>query len=157
MNRAVLTRVQLHVRLAGVDAPELAHWGREAQPYSKEAFEWLTEMIQQQRVRAYIYRRDQYDRVVARVTVRKWLSNKDIGLEMLKMGLATVYEAKSGAEFGAYEQQYRSAEEKAKQRKVGMWSTPTLLQRLGGTSAKTLETPREYKSRHAAADKSKKA
>lgn len=140
-----------------MDAPELAHWGREAQPYAKEAHEWLITQIHKRRVRAYIYRRDQYDRVVAKVYVRRWLFKKDIGLEMLKAGLATVYEAKSGSEFGNSEEQYRAAEKKAKAQKVGMWAKPSLLQRLGGGGTKVTESPREYKARHAAADKQKKA
>lgn len=138
-----------------MDAPELAHWGREEQPYAKEAHEWLTNLLHNRRARAYIYRRDQYDRVVAQVYVRRWFIRKDVGLEMLKAGLATVYEAKTGMEFGTSEEQYRVAEEKAKVQKVGMWAKPTLRQRLGG-SAKVVESPREYKARHAAADKQKK-
>ncbi len=149
--------VKLHIRIAGVDAPELAHWGREAQPYSKEAFEWLTNLILNRRVRAYIFRRDQYDRVVAQVYVRRWLFKRDVGLEMLKMGLATVYEAKTGAEFGKVEEKYRAAEEKAKEQNVGMWAKPSFTQRLVGASTKAPESPREYKNRHAAADKQKKA
>ncbi|KAH7408263.1 hypothetical protein DE146DRAFT_645740 [Phaeosphaeria sp. MPI-PUGE-AT-0046c] len=156
VKREGLSNQTLHIRIAGVDAPELAHWGREAQPYSKEAHEWLINLIHNQRVRAYIYRRDQYDRIVAQVYVRKWFFRKDVGLEMLKAGLATVYEAKSGAEFGTSEDQYRAAETKAKEQKVGMWSKRTLLQKLSGVSTQTLESPREYKARHAAADKQKK-
>jgi endonuclease YncB( thermonuclease family) len=148
--------MQLHIRIAGVDAPELAHWGREAQPYSKEALDMLTGLILNSRVRARLYRRDQYDRVVAQVYVRKWFVRKDVGLEMLKMGLATVYEAKSGAEFGESEQQYRAAEQQARERKVGMWTQPGLLQRLAGATTKAPESPREYKTRHTAAAKSKK-
>lgn len=150
-----LTKPKLHIRIAGVDAPELAHWGREAQPYSKEALELLTSLILNRRVRAQLYRRDQYDRIVAQVYVRKWFFKKDVGLEMLKAGLATVYEAKSGAEFGNSEEQYRAAEEQAKQRKVGMWSKPGLLQRLAGAKTTTPESPREYKTRHTAAEKQK--
>jgi len=76
---------------------------------------------------------------------------------MLKGGLATVYEAKTGSEFGEFEQQYRDAEEKAREQKVGMWTKPTILGRLRGESAKAPESPREYKNRHTAADKQKKA
>jgi|TARA_R110002003_G_scaffold589_3_gene20575 endonuclease YncB( thermonuclease family) len=94
--------------------------------------------------------------VVAQVYVRRRLFRQDVGLEMLKAGLATVYEAKSGAEFGTSEEKYRAAEEKAKAQRVGMWAKPTLLQRLGGGSTKAPESPREYKARHAAADKQKK-
>lgn len=103
----------------------------------------------------HIYRRDQYDRIVAQVYVRRWFVRRDVGLEMLKLGLATVYEAKTGAEFGNAEKEYRAAEEKAKESKVGMWTKPSLIQRLGGASAKTSESPREYKNRHTAADKKK--
>jgi endonuclease YncB( thermonuclease family) len=108
-------------------------------------------------VRAYIYRRDQYDRIVAQVYVRRWLFRKDVGLEMLKAGLATVYEAKTGAEFGTSENKYRAAEERAKAQGVGMWAKSTLLQKLGGASTRAPESPREYKARHTAADKQKKA
>jgi endonuclease YncB( thermonuclease family) len=144
------------VRIAGVDAPELAHWGREAQPYSKEALDWLTQYILNRRVRAYVFRRDQYDRVVAQVFVRRWFLRKDVGLEMLKSGLATVYEAKTGSEFGNFEQQYRDAEEKARASAVGMWTAPTILERLRGQGRKNLESPREYKNRHLAGEKQKK-
>ncbi|KAI9803504.1 MAG: putative endonuclease lcl3 [Sarcosagium campestre] len=126
----------ISVRLAGIDAPEMAHFGRPAQPYSNEAYNWLRDYISGRRVRAYIYKRDQYDRVVATVYVRRGLLRRDVGLQMLKHGLATVYEAKSGAEFGVLENKYRSAEWWAKKRRKGMW---------GSKSA--LESPREYKTR----------
>ncbi|KAF1951889.1 SNase-domain-containing protein [Byssothecium circinans] len=154
--RDKLSNNTIHIRIAGVDAPELAHWGREAQPYSKEALEWLTAYIHNRRVRAYIFRRDQYDRVVAQIYVRRWLVRKDVGLEMLKTGFATVYEAKTGSEFGTFEQKYRDAQEKAKQQKVGMWAGQGIMARLRGETAKKAESPREYKTRHAAADKQKK-
>jgi endonuclease YncB( thermonuclease family) len=115
----------------------------------------LTGYVLNRRVRAYIYRRDQYDRVVAQVFVRKWFLKKDVGLEMLKSGLATVYEAKTGSEFGNVEQQYRDAQEKAKASRIGIWTKPTLMERLRGDSPKN-ESPREYKNRHAAAENKKK-
>jgi endonuclease YncB( thermonuclease family) len=91
-------------------------------------------------VRAYIYKRDQYDRVVATVYVRRFLFRKDVGMEMLKAGMATVYEAKMGAEFGDFEEKYRAIEERAKKKKLGMWSG----------KAKDYESPRDYKIRTAA-------
>ncbi|ORY08828.1 putative endonuclease LCL3 [Clohesyomyces aquaticus] len=155
--REGLVNKTIHIRIAGVDAPELAHWGREAQPFSKEALDWLSEYILHKRVRVKIYRRDQYGRVVGQVYVRKWLLRKDIGLEMLKIGLATVYEAKTGSEYGEFEQLYRDTEEKARKAKVGMWTKPTILGRLRGEEAKAVESPRDYKTRHAAAEKQKKS
>lgn len=53
--------------------------------------------------------------------------------------MATVYEAKSGAEFGeGLEQKYRNAEWWAKTRRKGMWAS----------SKKEFESPRDYKTRH---------
>ncbi|KAI9845786.1 MAG: putative endonuclease lcl3 [Thelocarpon superellum] len=127
----------IHVRLAGIDAPEGAHFGRPPQPYSTEALNWLRAYLMHRRVRAYIYKRDQYDRVVATVYVRRGLFRRDVGLEMLKTGLATVYEAKSGAEFGTLEDRYRRAEWWAKARRKGMWA---------GKKAE-FESPRAYKTR----------
>ncbi|TGO53797.1 hypothetical protein BOTNAR_0285g00020 [Botryotinia narcissicola] len=129
----------IHVRIAGVDAPEGAHFGKPAQPFSAEALIWLREYIQNRRVRAYIYKRDQYDRVVATVWVRRFLVRKDVGREMLRAGMATVYEAKMGAEFGDFEAQYRAIEEEAKRKKLGMWSG----------KKKDYESPRDYKTRTA--------
>ena len=97
-------------------------------------------------MRAYLYRRDQYDRVVATVWVRKNGMRKDVGREMLKNGLATIYEAKMGAEFGDFESKYRRTEKWAKWWKRGIWSG----------KAKDFESPREYKTRMAAGNETKR-
>lgn len=83
----------MHIRLAGVDAPEGAHFGNKAQPYSAEALAWLKAYVADRRVRAYLHSKDQYDRVIATVTVRRGfaLRRRDVSLEMLKAGMATVF------------------------------------------------------------------
>lgn len=68
---------------------------------------------------------------------------------MLKAGMATVYEAKFGSEFGGREARYRAAEARAKARKVGMWHDPGIVARLFGEKKQKVETPREYKTRMA--------
>lgn len=91
------------------------------------------------RVRAYVYKADQYSRVVGTVYVWRWFLRRDVGLQMLKAGLATVYEAKSGVEFGrALEGKYRRAEWWAKAKRKGMWAG----------RKKDYESPRDYKIRH---------
>ncbi|GAQ33651.1 putative endonuclease lcl3 [Aspergillus tubingensis] len=138
----------IHVRLAGVDAPEQAHFGRPAQPFGKEAHEWLTGYLTGRRVRIYVHRQDQYQRVVATVFVRRALDfpipfrRRDVGYEMLRKGLATVYEAKVGAEFGGevMEKKYRSAEWWAKARGLGLWKGFK-------KDRNTWESPREFKTR----------
>ena len=132
-----LKNMTVHIRLAGVDAPELAHFGQPEQPGAKEALEWLTRYILHRRVRAYIYRKDQYDRAIATVYIRKGLLRRDVGLQMIKRGLATVYEAKKGAEFGMLEERYRKAEFWAKVKRKGLWAGVV----------QGFETPREYKTR----------
>lgn len=137
--KADLKGKTIHIRLAGIDAPELAHWGKPGQPYSAEAMAWLENYIYNRRVRAYIYKRDQYERVVATVWVRRFLFRRDVGKEMLKAGWATVYEAKKGAEFGEFEEEYRRVQYLAKRKKVGIWAG----------KSKKFESPREYKTRTA--------
>ncbi|KFY26855.1 hypothetical protein V491_01145 [Pseudogymnoascus sp. VKM F-3775] len=142
---ADLRKHTIAVRIAGVDAPEAAHFGKTAQPYSAEALAWLRSYILGRRVRAHVYKRDQYDRIVATVYVRNGLFRRDVGREMLRAGLATVYEAKSGAEFGNKEDKYRSMEAWAKSKKKGMWAG----------SQKDFESPRDYKTRTGGTDEPK--
>jgi len=149
----------LHIRIAGIDAPELAHFGRPAQPYGAEALVFLKHMVLGRYVRVYMYRRDQYERVVATVYVRSWLGfrKKDVGLEMLKQGFATLYEAKFGSEFGGLEDVYKRAETRAKDRGLGLWKGSGKQRKSTGIwgwlsgkkeeQAEGFETPRQYKDR----------
>ncbi|KAF4967617.1 hypothetical protein FSARC_4864 [Fusarium sarcochroum] len=132
------------IRIAGVDAPECAHFGKPAQPYSAEALAWLRAYLLKRNVRASVYSRDQYNRIVATVYTRRWwLFRKDVGLEMIKSGMATTYEAKQGAEFGGKKKIYERAEAKAKRKRIGMWS---------GKPA-DFESPRAYKTKWATPEK----
>ncbi len=64
---------------------------------------------------------------------------------MLKRGLATVYEAKTGAEFGELEDKYRRAEWWAKKRRKGIW----------GGKRVDFESPRDFKTRMASVEEVK--
>ncbi|KAF2863447.1 SNase-domain-containing protein [Piedraia hortae CBS 480.64] len=144
----------LHVRIAGVDAPEMAHFGRPAQPYGQDALDWLQATLLHRYVRIRPYRRDQYERIVCGVTFWRWgFLRRDLGLAMIRNGLATVYEAKFGSEFGSKEIEYRKAESRARERKVGMWHKPGLVRKILGEKGRELESPREYKTRMAKLDK----
>lgn len=121
-NRSELKDETLMIRLCGVDAPERAHFGKTAQPYSEEALLWLQNYIFGRSVTITPYSIDQYKRVVARAQVWKFTGRKDVSAEMLRNGLGVVYEAKYGAEFGNSEALYRKLEAKAKARKRGLWS-----------------------------------
>lgn len=126
------------VRICGADAPERAHFGRPKQPFGDEALYWLRNYILGRWVYIKPLHVDQYQRVVAKVLVLKWTGFKDVSEEMIKCGLATVYEAKAGAEFDGKEKLYRKRQAKAQKKKLGIWSL----------NKKDLLTPREYKNKY---------
>jgi len=114
----------IHIRIAGVDAPEGAHFGMPAQPFSAESKDWLTSLSLNKKVDLELYSRDRYERVVAMAHLRTWpfyWIRRNVSIEMLKAGMASIYTAK-GAEYGKYLSQLEKAEEQAKKRKKGIWS-----------------------------------
>ncbi|KAF8958556.1 SNase-domain-containing protein [Flammula alnicola] len=136
----------LHIRIAGVDAPEAAHFGKPAQPYAAESLEWLRERVLGKKVYIQLLRKDQYSRVVAQVYLVPRLFpgflfyGKNLPAEMLKAGWAMTYE-QAGAEYGKLGKEgYLRLEAQAKAARKGMWKD--------GTNA---ETPAEYKRRYASA------
>ncbi|KAL2024171.1 hypothetical protein VTK56DRAFT_9327 [Thermocarpiscus australiensis] len=148
----------ISVRIAGIDAPEGAHFGKRAQPFAAEAQAWLESYILHRRVRAFIYRRDQYERVVATVFVRRppFFLRRDVGLEMLKRGLATTYEGKTNVEFGGpkMEEMYKAAEAAARKKGKGLWSAKNA-GFFGSRTKQELETPMAYKRRMKLLDEQK--
>ncbi|KAI8061492.1 uncharacterized protein B0P05DRAFT_477508 [Gilbertella persicaria] len=105
----------ISVRIAGVDAPEGSHFGMPAQPYSKEAKAFLTDLVLNRRVQLQLLSRDQYGRVVGMASVRKppFFLRKNVSAEMLKAGLASIYTAK-GAQYAGMLDQLKSYEARAK-------------------------------------------
>ncbi|CDO94929.1 unnamed protein product [Kluyveromyces dobzhanskii CBS 2104] len=113
----------ISVRLCGVDAPERAHFGKDAQPFSDEAMNWLRYKILGQRVWIKPLAVDQYGRCIARVERWSWYKGwQNISIEMLKEGLGVVYEGKVNAEFDNQENIYRYEEAISKNAKRGLWS-----------------------------------
>eukprot|EP00834_Sanchytrium_tribonematis_P000933 NODE_19_length_47148_cov_1.447810.p24 type:complete len:250 gc:universal NODE_19_length_47148_cov_1.447810:23559-22810(-) len=119
------------IRLAGVDAPESAHFGMTAQPLSKEATEYLKNLLQVEttsfihlrKVVIQPFKRDQYSRLVCFVFYQPIPFipyYKNISEEMIKKGLAVVYTA-AGAEYGGLKDKLVSLQDKAKHKKVGVW------------------------------------
>lgn len=140
----------LSVRLAGADAPEAAHFGREAQPFSKEARAELVRLVQGKTVWLDVAHLDQYHRLVATAHVFEppyIFGRTNVALRLVELGLATVYRS-AGAAYGEapwllrwlrHERSGRARLERAEARarllRRGMWS-------LG----KRLVTPKEYKA-----------
>ncbi|BEJ17871.1 hypothetical protein CspHIS471_0701390 [Cutaneotrichosporon sp. HIS471] len=126
----------LSIRIAGVDAPELAHFGNPAQPYAKESLDWLTNMVDGRRVKCQLLRKDQYGRIVAVPWLcRSILPDKPLPLMMLREGVAVVY-TQGGAEFGPWGLDKLQAEEdEARKNRRGLW---------GG---RNVEKPGDFKRR----------
>ncbi|TXT13805.1 hypothetical protein VHUM_01172 [Vanrija humicola] len=126
----------LSIRIAGVDAPENAHFGNPAQPYAKEALEWLTKTVLGKRMKCQLLRKDQYNRIVAVPYIaRPILPNKPLPLMMLKEGTAVVYTS-GGAEYGPWGLEgLQKAEDDARRHRRGLWA------------AKSVELPKDYKKR----------
>lgn len=134
----------IHVRIAGVDAPEGSHFGRQAQPYAVEALAWLKGTIEGRIVYCQLVRRDQYSRIVSVVTLPPpflpgWLATgRSLALEMIRAGTGLTYE-QAGAEYGKYgKDEFLKAEAESRVARRGMWKHGTVG-----------ETPAQYKRRHA--------
>ncbi|CAE6415596.1 hypothetical protein ACGC1H_007166 [Rhizoctonia solani] len=148
VNPKDLSNETIHVRINAVDAPEGAHFGREAQPKSHEALQWLKDQIGGKTIWCRPLRRDHHGRIVAscylppRILPSSLFKGKHLSLEMLRAGWATVYE-QGGAEYDPYTKEaFFRVEREAKAAKRGIWEK----------GKKLKETPAEYKKRHTAAE-----
>ncbi|KAF9221833.1 staphylococcal nuclease, partial [Gyrodon lividus] len=137
----------IHIRIAGVDAPEGAHFGRPSQPYAEESLAWLKNRIAGRTVHCQLIRKDQYGRIVGvplvpRRFIPVFLSKSwgsPLAFEMLRAGTVATYE-QAGAEYGPWGREaFLRLEAEARAAKRGMWNND-----------KGVETPAEYKRRHAA-------
>ncbi len=111
----------ISVRLAGVDAPECAHFGQPAQPYGPEARAWLRKYLLGKCVTIELHSRDQYQRAVCSAWVRRGFVHTNVSLALVQAGYATIYRS-MGAEYGGILSTLESAERRAKRRRRGMWA-----------------------------------
>ncbi|XBW34960.1 hypothetical protein QEN19_000524 [Hanseniaspora menglaensis] len=127
----------ISIRLCGIDAPERSHFGSKSQPFSDEAMNFLKHTLLNKKVYVKPLEIDRYGRCVARVVYYDgfFKQEKDISLELLKVGLATIYESKSAVDFDGQEDLYRKVENDSKMKKKGMWRL------------KKLESPAEFKKK----------
>lgn len=116
-----LSKSTLNIRIAGIDAPECAHFGHPGQPGGQDAKAWLTERIQGRRITIIPHRIDQFNRVVATVLyTRFWLWTRNLALDMVDAGWAVVYKG-GGAEYYGMREKLMEAEERAKRKRRGIW------------------------------------
>ncbi|KAJ1992402.1 putative endonuclease lcl3 [Dimargaris cristalligena] len=112
----------IHIRLAGIDAPESKFFSMPGQPFAAEAKQWLTQQLDQRRITVIPLGKDRYNRLLGMAYVRSWLFFKtNISLKMVGAGFATIYR-QHGAEYGGILPQLELAEQKARAKKRGMWA-----------------------------------
>ena len=103
---------KIRVRVWGMDAPEMGQkpWGER----SKEALTNLLPKEKNDMITIKVRDRDHYQRYVAQLFYQK----KDLGLEMVRLGEAVVYQQYNN------DPNYYDAEKEAKAAKRGIWSRP---------------------------------
>lgn len=113
----------LVIRLAGIDAPEVAYRRKPGQPLGEVSKAFLADMVLNKKVTIKILAFDIYNRILAFVYLKGWFSDKNVSLKLVKEGMACVYRSKS-AEYGKYKKKLFLAEERAIRKKKGIWSLP---------------------------------
>ncbi|MFH2059923.1 MAG: thermonuclease family protein [Pseudomonadota bacterium] len=103
------------IRMVGIDAPEIGYEGQESQPFSQRSKKYLQTFIDQKQVLLKSYGIGGYNRQLAEV----FLDDKNINLEIIRAGLAEVYQGKLPKTLDS--KSYLEEELKAKNARVGMW------------------------------------
>lgn len=114
----------ISVRLYAVDAPETAKRGNPGQPFAKEATDWTSNQVLDKVVSVKLLRKDQYARVVGKVTTQNKLLpflKKDLSASLAEKGLASLYTG-GGREYDGNKEVLKNKIEKAKRKKLGIWS-----------------------------------
>ncbi len=103
------------IRLVGIDSPEAEYGKREAQPFSREAKQYLKNLLNNKKVAIQSYGTGGYNRQLAEVFV----NGKNANIEMIKAGLAEVYRGRRPEKLDS--SKYLREESRAKRAKKGMW------------------------------------
>lgn len=116
----------LSIRIAGIDAPEMRKYNIPAQPLAEESKIYLKNLIYEKSVTIKILGIDRYNRILATVYTRTVKGRVNVGVEMVKAGLACVYDGKD-ALYGSHKNKLLNEEKKAQKKKIGMWGLPNYI------------------------------
>lgn len=105
----------LKIRMVGIDAPETGGRWKQGQPYSQKAHQYLSRQINDRSVTLKTYGLGGYNRILAEV----FINDINMNLEMVKTGLAEVYQGSLPKTFNAAP--YLAAQDQARIRRIGMW------------------------------------
>ncbi len=105
------------IRLVGIDAPEIRHGNHQkSQPYGKKSKKYLAGFTKDKKVNLVSYGLGGFNRVLAEV----FAGSTNVNLEMVKAGLAEVYQGKKPSDLNC--EPYYHAQKHAKKFRKGMWA-----------------------------------
>ncbi|MFO7912197.1 MAG: thermonuclease family protein [Desulfotignum sp.] len=107
----------LKIRMVGIDAPETGGRSKTGQPYSKKAHLYLNRLVKNRSVTLKSYGLGGYNRILAEVFTT---GGTNVNLEMVKMGLAEVYQGSTPKHFDTAP--YVAAQTRARNNRIGMWT-----------------------------------
>ena len=109
--------VKMTIRLVGIDAPETSKKkNKPGQPFSAKSTKHLAGLVLNKSVEIKSYGTDRYGRTLGVIFV----GEKNVNLEMVKVGLAEVYRGRPAKSLDV--KPYWNAETEAKKTGIGMWS-----------------------------------
>ncbi len=104
---------QLRIRIAGIDSPE------RRQPFGKRAKQYMAKLAAGNLAVATCPKKDRYGRYVCVVKV----DSKDIGMEMIRNGLAWHYKKYAHEQSPDDRRDYEYVETEARKRNIGLWNS----------------------------------
>jgi len=104
------------IRMVGIDAPETGGRYKSGQPYSKKSHLYLSRLVKDRPVTLKSYGLGGYNRILAEV----FTGGTNVNLEMVKMGLAEVYQGSMPKSFDAAP--YVAAQSRAQKSRINMWT-----------------------------------
>lgn len=120
-----LSENTIPIRLYAIDAPEIGKYGNPSMPFAEDAKDWLSDKAKGKVVKVKLLRRDQYNRVVGKVTTKRnfipsFISRQDLSLGLARNGFATLYTG-GGAEYDDNLPKLKKEIERAKVKRLGLW------------------------------------
>lgn len=108
--------IEFKIRLVGIDAPEKGYSKGPAQPFAREADQYLTRRLATHSFGVKSYGMGSYNRILGEI----YLNGKNLNLELVSRGLAQVYAGKTAP--GLDMAPYHRAQDIARTARRGIWS-----------------------------------
>lgn len=131
-------------RLAGIDAPELSHQGRSAQPYSEQAKAKLQEMLDNSKNTEVVF--DPTNITYGRMLAGVIGDDKNLNLEMVKQGTVAHLPFGNPEKSIVDYDSMKRAEDRAYNSRRGLWNEPYFqaIHQIAGNSRPTFNTLVNY-------------